>query len=157
MKRVRALILVLAILLIAVPVSAAKPERIGGRINILSAEPDQYPAGEPFHIAHGWSEQPLKDAPPGQYDFQLFVDGEFVDQDYVEREVTITEDGPVMRIVWVHNDPDGLDAGDHTFEGYWYLPCNYAVEVGLWGAACEKPNKPVDVLYLTHTVFFYEP
>lgn len=157
MKRVRVLILVLTILLIAVPVSAAKPERIGERINILIGDPVEYPAGEPFHIAHGWGEQPLKDAPPGQYDFELFVDGEFVDQDYVEREVTKTDDGPVMQIVWVHNHPEGLDAGNHTFVGHWYLPCGYAVDNGFPVEPCDKVNKPVEVLQLSHTVIFYEP
>jgi hypothetical protein len=157
MKKVRILIVVLAILLIAIPVSAAKLERVGERINIFSAEPDEYEAREPFHIVHGWGQQPLKDAPPGQFDVELFVDGEFVDEDYVEREVTKTLEGPELRIVWVHNFLDGKEVGDHDFEVHWYLPCGYAVDSGLWGGDCETPNVPVDVYQATHTVLFYEP
>lgn len=157
MKKVHILILVLAIFLMAVPASAAKPERMGEQIRVLFPNLDEYPAGVPFHITHGWLNLSLKDIQPGQLDFELYVDGEFVDQDFMERNVTQTNDGPVLTASWVHNFPDGLEAGTYIFEGHWYLPCGYAVDSGLWLEACEKENKPVDVFQASHSVLLSAP
>lgn len=157
MKRLYLLLIVLCALLVAVPASAAKPEMLGEQINIFTHTPDEYPAGEPFHIVHGWEGLPLGEIQPGKFDFKLYVDGEFVNEDFVEREVSQSDEGPLLLMLWVHNFPGGLETGSHTFDGYWYSSCGYAVEMGYIDGPCEKVNKTILVKFDTHTVLFIEP
>ncbi|HSO14218.1 MAG TPA: hypothetical protein VLT51_17705, partial [Anaerolineales bacterium] len=48
------ILLALSLLVMASPVTAARNEPIGDRINILAVYPTTFPAGAPFHIRHGW-------------------------------------------------------------------------------------------------------
>jgi hypothetical protein len=124
MKKTILLILsvLIVLMLAASPVLAADRVRVGERINVLSGSPETFPAGEPFHIAHGWG------LPPVPMDFVLFIDGEEVSHDFIEKTVVTTDPLYINRI-WVHNFPDGMN-GTHTFTGHWKLDCHSALDGG---------------------------
>ena len=80
MRRLR-LVLVCAALLVGLALvpgaSADAKERIGTRISLFGGAFQVFPAGQPFHIGHGWIGA-QSDPPPnalGRYDFSLAVDG----------------------------------------------------------------------------------
>ena len=52
MKKYAFVLVLLAMLVMALPVAAKVKEPVGGRISIPEGVPDQYPAGEPFHVRH---------------------------------------------------------------------------------------------------------
>ena len=151
-------IFVLAVVLLlvaAVPVAAGKGnDPVGEQISVFpGAEgPDEYPAGDPFHIRHGWAAQdPSTDSSIGHFVFELEVDGEYVRHDHL---LVTVEDGLITR-VFLFNFPDGM-TGQHTFTGHWLMPCRYAVDNGLYAGECAKPNEEVEVLFSELTVDFYE-
>lgn len=149
-------IFVLAVVLLlvaAVPVAAGKGnDPVGGQINVLAQTPDSYPAGDPFHIMHGWGSQDSATMHPvGHFVFELEVDGEYVRHDHL---LVTVEDGLITR-VFLFNFPDGM-TGQHTFTGHWLMPCRYAVDNGLYAGECAKPNEEVEVLFSELTVDFYE-
>ena len=84
-KRIAPLLLVvLATALAALIAAAAAPsaaphqQRVGERVNVFLGSPTHFPAGEPFHVAHGWggiaSDSSDYEA-VGKYTFVLEVDG----------------------------------------------------------------------------------
>ena len=154
MKKKVILFVMVVLLAITVPAYAASKEPGGDRIDVRTQTPTTFTSGEPFHVSHGWGGMALRDIQPGQTDFRLWVDGEFVDQDFVYRDVSTEGDEPILTLVWVHNFPEGLGDGDHTFEGRWYLPCSAALEGGWIAGPCEKPNKPAEVHYSSLVVTF---
>lgn len=153
MKKKVLLVVIVVLLVLAVPVSAKQQERVGDPINVLFQFPGTFAAGEPFHIAHGFGGLQLRGLQPGKVSFELYVDEVFVDQDYVDRNVYKVDGEPLVDMVFVHNFPDGMQ-GEVTFEGFWYLPCTYAVDVGFYFGTCDKPNDSVEVLQQSHTVTF---
>ena len=56
--------------------------------------------------------------------------------------------------MWLYNFENGMPAGTYTFTGYWWAPCEWAVELGLWFDACPTPNAQVPALIIDHTVTF---
>ena len=86
-----ALAAAVAVLVSAATAPAAAPakERVGGRINVILGTPTEFPAGDPFHISHGWGpESGISDADAiGRYRFELEVDGVRRAEDFVERSV----------------------------------------------------------------------
>lgn len=153
MKRRFVFVLLVCMLLVSVSVPAiAGEEPVGDRINVLFGEPVTYPAGAPFFVLHGWSDVPVT-SPPGRFDFTLEIDG--VDQGagkFFNAGLGLT--GGVWQRLWLFNFSDGLSEGEHTFTGTWWMPCEYAVESGLWGDTCATPNAEVAALVIDHTVTF---
>lgn len=151
----RVLILILAaLLLVTVPAAASAKEPIGDRISVYVDGSFDYFAGTPFHIRHGWADV-VSSAPPGTFDFELYVDGVFVDEDFVIRTFDTTTNPVFYNFTWVHNFPSGM-TGTHTFNGYWYGPCNYLVELGLYPGPCPQPNARVLAHSTTVVVTFIE-
>jgi hypothetical protein len=139
------LVTLAALLIFAIPAAAVPEARIGPRINVLLGTPTTFPADQAFHIAHGWTrpldkpdepqlEQP---APVGRYSFRLEVDGQADETDFFDRWV----DDDALNSTWVHNFPNGLSAGTHTFSGYWSGPCAGLVVDGYVPGPCEKQNE----------------
>ena len=139
-------------------VASAEPiELTGDRINVLSGDPTEYPADTAFFVVHG-----ISTAPPGQEDlgtgrhtagqlFELYVDHEPIAPSFI-RFGAFGRGG--VAHWWVFNFPGGLGAGDHRFDGRWYLPC--AVVEGDLVDKCDHPNTPVMFLEQSLTVHFNE-
>lgn len=87
--------------------------------------PEPPAAGEPFHVIHGWRNDPGVATKIGQYTFDLLVDG--VKQQSVlvmqaqEPPGSPAEDGQFLAKAYLTNFPDGL-TGDHTLTGVWTNP-----------------------------------
>ena len=147
-RHMRILVPFLLLSLAAAPALAHGKERVGDRIGLFSPAPLTFPAGEPFHIAHGHAVSPEEGASPpvpiGRFDFRLDIDGTYMRTDFVERTVT-SEDGgpPSFTLIWVYNFPQGM-SGTHVFTGHWYAPCHYAVQVGGYPGPCTNPAQQVE-------------
>jgi hypothetical protein len=117
-------LLVLVMLCLAAPVSAAnnKPTT-GTRINLFQP-PATFPADTPFYVEHGWGTTPPFDPPEatlgvgmraGTY-FALSVDG-------VAQKGSVDIDNQPG--AWLKRNlytfPEGLAPGSHTFVGEFYL------------------------------------
>lgn len=150
MKKILSVLLVLMLLVAVTPAAAANNVRIGERINVITQTPDQFTAGAPFHIEHGWtftlSQDPMKGL--GLYHFELDVDGVRVDEDFSETWVE-TVDTKLIHLSWVYNYPEGM-TGVHTFTGHWLGPCKVLVDTGLYPGPCANPMQIVEAV--THTL-----
>lgn len=137
----------------ALPVAAGKPAPMGDQIDLINGVPTAFDAGEPFHIQHGWffpREEASSLVPRGRFGFALTVDGTARPADF--RTVT---GGPVgTKRMWVHNFPAGLPAGDHSFDGWWLTPCQYAVDWGFYPGPCASPTEMVPAIEFSLTVTF---
>jgi hypothetical protein len=137
MKKITISIIVLVMLVLAVPASAARElPAVGERINIFYSGSQEFPANTPFHVRHGWVVNFSESPAIGVYDFILEVDGEPVPHGL--RYIQPDRDSDTVQVLRIYNFPDGM-SGVHTFTGFWYLPC-YA---GDDPESCEQPNKPV--------------
>ena len=146
MKKTVTILLILSLLAMAAPATAAKKEPIGDRINVLIGSPTTFPAGSPFHILHGWV--PTSDADAiGIFDFELEVDGVLRKEDFVLRSAESGDPDVLIRL-WVHNFPNGM-TGTHTFTGHWLGPCELVTP-----GSCAQPNAKVEALSRTMTVTF---
>ena len=153
--RLSVLILV-AVLVLAVPTAVAKQRQLVGEpINLLTGEPDTFPEGEPFHIAHGWELDPTLGHAVGLFGFQLEVEGVPREEDFVLTEFNRGEEEPLCRR-WVHNFPDGM-TGEITFTGRWFAPCKAAVYYGYLPGPCPRPNEVVEAFWNSLTVTFFAP
>jgi len=136
---------------------AAEPVPVGDRINVFAGTPTTYPAGQPFHIRHGWSVGiTAHPEQTGLWRFSLDVDGvprAADDTDFnAEPAPTTGFDAPRLNRGWIFNFPAGM-TGRHTFTGHWIGPCELAVESGYPGP-CNRPNEPVEALTRSLTVDF---
>jgi hypothetical protein len=147
MKRKVLLLVVIVLLVMAVPVSAKPKTPVGDRINLWGGGPGTFPAGEPFHIKHGWLLILPDEAPVGIWDFQLEVDGVYLTEDFITRQIVGHKPTLVEKYI-VYNFADGM-TGTHTFIGHWYGRCQDAVDAGLYPGPCTSPNQVVE--YGTHT------
>lgn len=147
MKKLAPFIVMIALFVLVIPVSAKRHERIGEKLSIWPGSPTTFAAETPFHIAHGWQLFKI-DGPVGRYDFTLEIDGEMIAEDFVERSVERGPDGRAQTRVWVFNFPDGM-TGTHTFTGHWIGPCQYVTP-----GPCPNPNAKVEAFTNTLTVEF---
>lgn len=144
-------LVLVALLVIVTPVAADARDPVGGRINLFLGPTQEFPAGEPFYIQHGWV-QPPTDGAIGLFDFRLDVDGVFVQEDF-KKFSAVSGDPNMLWRLWLYNFPEGL-TGTHTFTGHWYAPCQYAVNNLLYPGPCATPNAKVETGTLTVTVTF---
>ena len=142
----------LALMLTTSPVFASSKLPVGEPISVGGGYPTTFPAGDPFHIKHGWAMETTENGPPGKYGFELYVDGERVKEDFVMRTFNPDTHPVTFDLVWVHNFPDGM-TGTRTFTGKWYAPCEYAIELGYLGP-CPQPNASVMIVEGNLTVEF---
>ena len=113
--------------------SADAKERVGTRINLFAGGFQVFPAGQPFHIAHGWildQSNPETAQALGRWDFTLAVDGVEGRESFVEK---VHQQDPVFGLLQartsVYNYPEGM-TGTHTFTGHWFGPCEGLVVSG---------------------------
>lgn len=142
MKKTILIVLLISLFVLAIPVAAETEEPVGERINVFLRTPKTFPADTPFHIRHGYWLWPPYDSANGLWDFDLEVDGVYQKEDYVDRWVDPYHgETPDIYRHWVHNFPEGLPAGKHTFVGRWYAPCKVAESWGL--PPCSNQNELV--------------
>jgi hypothetical protein len=84
-------------------------------------------AGEPFHIAHGWRNAPSDVDDLGQYDFDLWIDGE-PQKGKLDVTVSHEEHGTELQRTFVQNYPEGLSSGSHTIRAVWSDPTGIALD-----------------------------
>lgn len=149
MKKIVGFLILLALLVMAAPVSASSKERVGERLNIFVSGSQTFPAGDPFHIAHGWILNP-SDAPLGLFAFQLEVDGILQDKDFTDIYTAHTTTPEFLYKIFVYNFPHG-ETGEHTFTGHWFVPCQAVYD------DCERPNERVESHTSTVYVTFVSP
>ena len=147
------ILLMLALLVIAFPATANNLITVGDRIDLFSGHPDEFEAGAPFHIHHGWMGMRPWDTPipVGLCGFELEIDGIYRKPDYIWTGYNKEYD--LIPRVSVYNFPDGM-TGTHTFTGHWILPCEAAVEGGSYSGPCRTPNEKIVVLTMELTVTF---
>jgi len=133
-------------LVFAISAAAVPKEPIGPRIDVFLGTPTTFPANQPFHVRHGWLlPLPPLDEPQlnhfqavGKNGFRLELDGQTVEPDFIDRYVS---DDDVLRQTWVHNFPNGLSAGTHTFRGYFTAACEGLVTAGYLPGPCTQQNE----------------
>jgi hypothetical protein len=152
--------LCLALLLVACSVAfvpsaaSADPNKLVGAPLGLFAQ--TFPAGQPFHISHGWLLLPSGGEALGKFRFSLTVDGVEVRPDFIE---TIPFDDPVLGTLlfrpYVFNFPDGM-TGTHVFAGTFLGPCQGVVDSGFAPGPCASKNGeiPTSASPFTTTVTF---
>ena len=149
MKKLTIVISLILALMIVSPVLASKPVPTGDQITVYDSV--QFPANTAFYISHGWQLAP-EDLRSG-YDFKLEVDGEFMEETFVDRYPTIFDENTVfISTMWVFNFPDGME-GEHLFAGHWFIPCQAALDSG-YVTECRKPNASVEVMSSAATINF---
>ena len=148
---VTTLLLVAALLSFAVPAAAEDNGPVGTRIGFYGGSWQEFPAGAPFNIRHGWV-QTSYDGAIGIFDFKLEVDGVIRNVDYR----MFSEEGSdpeILTRLFVYNFPNGM-TGVHTFTGHWYAPCQYAVDDLGYAGTCATPNEKVETNSKTMVVTF---
>lgn len=148
MKKTVVIILVLSILVMATTVASAKQIRTGDRVPCWPGE-YEYPAGVPFHIAHGWGWVNPEDfgglgknAPVGLPYFSLEVDGIPASLSFVD--TSPRPDPNFLTRLFVYNFPEGM-TGTHTFTCHWVTTC---------GDSCKNKNELVETQQRTMIVTF---
>lgn len=141
-KRLLTLALVCLALTLAGTASAAKPEPVGDRLSIFDSGSQEWPAGTPFHIMHGWQIDPSDGYPISRFWFEMEIDGDAAEPDYIERVYVRGEDEP-LRQRSVFNFPEGM-TGYHEFNGHWFAPCGYAVDHDLYPGPCDGRFDPIE-------------
>lgn len=145
------ILMLVVILSLTTPAAASeKHAPVGERINFYT-ELTTYPAGQPFHIRHGWV-QTSEDGAIGIFDFQLEVDDVYTNNFYQDFSVNSGDPDTLWRI-WVYNFPDGM-TGTHTFTGHWFAPCQYAVDYLEYAGLCANPNQKVETNTKTLVIEF---
>lgn len=101
-----------------------------------------FPAGEPFHIAHGFVNAPsfLEHQSLGEYQVQVTVDGVEVTPSF--RTTRTTKDptyGTLVTTDYVFNFPDGM-TGTHVFGTTYLGPCQGLVDAGYVTGPCDHQN-----------------
>ncbi len=165
MKKITLIILVLFVLASAIPASAARELPTVGEVILIHPadvppppEVITFDAGKAFHIRHGWCWNTGTDQAVGVRDFRLSIDGV-----PVEDGLRFTQPSPDQTsgcgnlgfgsITRIYNFPDGLPAGTYTFEGFWYISCQY----GPNPSECTDPNAPVLAIYSNVPITFTQP
>lgn len=144
MRRLRWALLTIAVLLpLAGTVCATKPEPIGDPLSIFESGYQEFPAGSPFHIKHGFSIDPSEGYPISKFWFELEIDGQLIEPDYIDRFYVPGDDDPLYQRS-VYNFPDGM-TGTHGFSGHWFAPCQWAVDYGLDPGPCDGRFDPVEI------------
>ncbi|MFZ5915717.1 MAG: FecR domain-containing protein [Chloroflexota bacterium] len=138
------------------PLPAPSPtegEPVGQKINLFSPpEPRiQFPAGEPFHIQHGWKEN--QDPLQIGLDFELEVDGILRNEDYLLMTIDPSGDEQMISRLWLHNFAEGM-TGTHLFTAHWFAPCQWAIDHLDFAGPCSTPNERVEPQPSSLTVDF---
>ena len=141
-----ALIAVTALLAAAAPATPADVNKAVGDALPLSGNLT-FPAGQPFHITHGWLNAPasmgtvsIPHQSLGEYQVQVTVDGVQVKPSFIQ---TTTSIDPTYGIetfqTYVFNFPDGM-TGTHVFGTTFLGPCQGLVDSGFATGPCDKQN-----------------
>lgn len=150
--------MILLIFAFSTPVSAARePPVVGTKISIFNSGIQTFQAGVPFYISHGWCWDVGKSHAIGLWDFKLSIDGIPIENGirYIQpaNQTTgcgLSDLGVVSRI---YNFPEGLPVGTYTFEGFWYISCQYGPDP----SGCTDPNEPVLALQSNVIITFTAP
>jgi hypothetical protein len=153
------MLVLVAVLVLVVPTAVAdRPQPIGEQIRLYGPPPppETFTADTPFHIAHGWANDPTWGVPIGRFDFQLEVDDVYWDEDFFITERVFDEKDGVWKIrrLWVYNFPEGMPEGEVKFKGHWLAPCEAAQEYHGYTGDCDKRNEIVEVYLDEITVEF---
>jgi hypothetical protein len=132
------------------------PKTVGERI-YLNDTPDNpdfpYPAGDPFHVIHGFVAYYQINEPIGNgvalSKMTLEVDGELVEPDTIEYDWAAY---PQYDIGWkvvvklyTFNFPEGLSSGEHTFVRRYFFTCQSYLKMGEV-ESCDHPGELIEDL-----------
>ena len=159
MKKIFVILIIISALLITMPVMAKKLEPTGEQINVRTdPEIGGYPANTPFYIRHGWMSILEPGEPPdlakfAKSRFELEIDGELVEEDYVEIVRVEGEEPGTANIFqyFYFIFPEGM-TGEHTFTGHWYIECKWMEDPP--NTLCKDPNAIIQALERSITVTF---
>jgi hypothetical protein len=154
MKKMLVFLVIISLLLATAPAAAKQKGLVGERIDIYSGTPTVYAADTPFHIYHTWWAWSPIDTPIGLYDFQLELDGVFIEEDFVARFVDSSELPLSHYLNWVFNFPNGLPEGTHTFTGHWFSSCKVLIKYG-FPVECSTPSEYFETQTISLEVTFY--
>jgi hypothetical protein len=154
-RKILYLIITLLLLALAVPAAAKNTDPVGERIMLYAWALDEFTAGEPVHIQHGWIVVPETEHPVGKWDFVLEING--VPQQCTLISGVYDSSVPLLNRQRLCTYPEGMPAGMYTLTGYWLAPCTYAAEYLGYAGTCPKPQEKVTVFSLTKIVTFVEP
>jgi hypothetical protein len=142
------ILLMAVVLAMAIPVSAAQKVPIGDRI-FVNAGDQNFQAGAPFHIMHGWTfGSGPGEGMRGLYGFELEIDGAYQEPDFTLH--VRYPDYDLLGIQWVFNFPEGM-TGTHTFTGHWIAPCKPFEE---WFGPCSSPSEQIEVFTASASITF---
>jgi hypothetical protein len=148
--RASVLVLVVSLVICTGIASAVKKDPVGERILIYDGEDVIFPAGEPFHIQHGFEWYTYINDPVGNgialsY-MSLEVDGVKVKPDYVtiENISGVPYDIPFLYALklFTFNFPDGME-GEHTFVRRYYFTCQSYWSAGV-PIECKNPAELIE-------------
>lgn len=110
------------------------------RFSFFGGAPEQFQAGEPFHISHGWAVNKELGVPKNEYSFHLFVDGHQEPPDFIGCIDEPAPAGSTECRAFLYDFPDGLSEGTHEFVGVWIAPCGAFLPP--W-QSCVDPKAPM--------------
>lgn len=152
MKKTYVILSIIALLTMTLISADSANTRVGERLFLPLGEGVIYwPADSAFHIAHGWyADIPGPTFTVARGDVRLVIDGEDVEEDFVEyiKTTEINEQGEEVTYLYkyfVFNFPDGME-GTHIFVMYYANICYIMEEMGLVDF-CEFPNQVVESTY----------
>lgn len=127
---------------------AVKHETVGDRI-IIGGDPISFPAGEPFHVQHGFqvlyeiTERIGNEVALSK--MTLEVDGVEVQPDYYEYDwIAFPPDYPYKYVLklYTFNFPEGM-SGEHTFVRRYFFTCQSLWDDGI-PVECHNPSELVE-------------
>lgn len=159
MKKTFMILSIIITLMITIPVMAAKLEPVGEQINVrIGPETGYYPENAPFFIRHGWMSVLEPGKPPdvakfAKSRFALEIDGELVEEDYVDIVRVPGEEPGTANIFqyFFFIFPEGM-TGEHTFTGHWYIECKWMEDPP--NMICKDPDAIIEALERSITVTF---
>jgi hypothetical protein len=160
-KKIMIVSLLVLVLTLAFSTSVAladkPPTTVGVKINIVDGMNIEFPAGDPFHIMHGFISGFEITEPVGNVvarsKMVLEVDGVEIDPDYVTIDwVNYIPDYPflVATKLFTFNFPDGM-TDEHTFTRRYFFTCQSYWNMGIQ-VDCKNPAELIEDPYWEQTI-----
>jgi hypothetical protein len=133
-----------------VVLAKAPPKTVGERIFLYTGGDWEFPAGQPFHIMHGfsgWYEIGEPGGPEFGLDYMIVeVDGVEQQKDYLDITWTPYPEFGLRNVLklYIFNFPEGM-TGQHEFVRRYFLTCEY-INQYLTPMECDYPAQVVEYI-----------